>query len=443
MPRELYEVLGVSKTCTEAELKKAYRKLALQYHPDKHRGSDEKTLKEAEERFREVAEAYEILSDSKKRKIYDQHGMAGLSASAEGNPGGAGWPPGFGSFTDPFDLFRNFFGGGKRSEPTVRKLELDLDNIAKGVSLRWTFPRQDKCETCDGEGHPEGVSPVSCKTCQGRGKVVKMRTLGIGIMQQSVDICEDCSGRGETLDASLRCSACQGSGVQTVSHSVTLTVPRAWPSQIGIPIAKEGDYDRSTREYADLLVFVKEKPSFWKRMHPYLDFASQTAVRGLDLFGEVTVDLDRLHVADAAIVVPSPLPGTDKTICVPLIRAKETSRLCDVIRIRGAGLSTDMETWKTTNPQLKHLREDVTGDVYVKLHWRLDSKSRIATDDMETHGWKVEPVEPLAAPSSSPSPPPSFRANSPFGGAREMPTAQAFQDGGGMPDMPGPACAQQ
>ncbi|HTI69059.1 MAG TPA: molecular chaperone DnaJ [Candidatus Limnocylindria bacterium] len=226
--RDFYEVLGVSKGATDEELKKAYRKLAVKYHPDKNPGD-----KEAEEKFKELGEAYEVLSDPQKRAAFDQYGPAAFDPRARAGAGGFRG----GSTHDPFDVFRQAFGGsdifeaffggggggdgdegGGRGEDLRYDLELTLEEAVTGVEKEIRFSKNVRCETCTGSGAEKGSKVISCPGCGGRGQI--MRNAGIIMMRQT---CPRCGGNGKVVEKP--CRACRGEGRTEQQTSVKIRIP--------------------------------------------------------------------------------------------------------------------------------------------------------------------------------------------------------------------------
>lgn len=217
--RDFYEVLGVSKSADAAEIKKAFRKLAMKYHPD--RNPDDKS---AEAKFKEVNEAYEVLSDEQKRAAYDRYGHAGVDPNA----GGGGFHAGAGgaSFSDIFgDVFGDIFGGGGRAGGRNNRgsdlrytLELDLEEAVKGTTVEIRVPTLVHCDTCDGTGAKKGTSPVTCTTCNGIGQIRMQQ--GFFSVQQT---CPSCRGSGKIIKDP--CGDCHGQGRKEKRKTLSVKIP--------------------------------------------------------------------------------------------------------------------------------------------------------------------------------------------------------------------------
>lgn len=218
--RDYYEVLGVSKSATDNEIKKAYRTLAKKYHPDVNKDN-----KDAEAKFKEISEAYEVLSDPQKRSRYDQFGHAGVDPSAAGyGGGGAG---GFGGFSDVEDIFESFFGGfGSRSRQSRVKRGRDINqtiNItfkeaAFGVNKTINITRMETCTSCNGSGAKKGTSPETCKTCHGTGQIRE----SMGFFTTSRP-CGACRGTGQIIKTP--CETCKGSKLVRKNHKIDIKIP--------------------------------------------------------------------------------------------------------------------------------------------------------------------------------------------------------------------------
>lgn len=261
--RDYYEVLGVEKGASKDEIKKGYRKLAVQYHPDKNPGD-----KEAEEKFKEATEAYEVLSDDSKRQIYDQYGFAGLDGMAGG--AGGGYSHAYADFSDLFggmgggfgDIFENLFGGTSSRRRTERSnqgaslrydLEISFKDAAYGTKAEIAFQHQETCETCHGTGGADGAKRKTCSTCQGSGQV--RRSAGFFSVSQP---CPTCHGEGSVIENP--CKACSGSGTQLKRKKVLITVPAGVEDGKRITIPKQGDVGKNGGPAGDLIVFIHVQP---------------------------------------------------------------------------------------------------------------------------------------------------------------------------------------
>ncbi|HEB97504.1 MAG TPA: molecular chaperone DnaJ [Sedimenticola thiotaurini] len=252
--RDYYEVLGVSKNASEAELKKAYRRLAMKYHPDRNTGADAET---AEIKFKEAKEAYEILCDPQKRAAYDQFGHAGVDPSAGGGPG----PSGFGggaSFSDIFgDVFGDIFGG--RGETRVHRgadlrynLQLTLEEAVAGTTVKIRVPTMVKCNVCNGSGARKGTSPKTCTTCGGHGQVRMQQ--GFFSVQQT---CPTCRGKGTVIEHP--CTACHGIGRVQQHKTLSVKVPPGVDSGDRIRLGGEGEAGENGGPPGDLYVQITVK----------------------------------------------------------------------------------------------------------------------------------------------------------------------------------------
>src|SRR5579863_196066 len=248
--RDYYKVLDVPKTATEAEVKKAYRRLAMKYHPD--RNPDDR---EAEERFKEAKEASEVLTDSHKRALYDQHGHAGVEAAARS--GGRGFGAGD-AFSDIFgDVFGDIFGGGRRGGRSQvfrgadlrYELELELDQAVFGHSVEIDVPKLDECETCHGTGAAKGSSPVTCETCGGAGQVRVSQ--GFFQLQQT---CPRCRGTGTIVKNP--CDTCLGQGRVRRTKKLAVKVPAGVDTGDRIRLSGEGEAGRNGGPAGDLYVEI-------------------------------------------------------------------------------------------------------------------------------------------------------------------------------------------
>jgi len=261
--RDYYEVLGVDKSASPDELKKAYRKLAMKYHPDQNPGD-----KEAEEKFKEVNEAYEILSDAEKKSRYDQFGFAGVDPNY--GAGGAGFD-GFGGFGDIFsDLFGGGFGGfggfgggGNRAnaprqgENVSARVTITFEEAAKGCKKEINFSRIEDCKACHGTGAREGTEPETCSTCHGTGTVRTTRQTAFGTFAQT-SACPKCGGKGKIIKEP--CQTCRGKGKVRVNKKVNVTVPAGIDNDQAFRVRGEGNMGANGGPNGDVIVSVYVKP---------------------------------------------------------------------------------------------------------------------------------------------------------------------------------------
>ena len=250
--KDYYEVVGVSKSADDKEIKKAYKRLAMKYHPDRNQGD-----KDAEDKFKEVKEAYEILTDAQKRAAYDQYGHAAFEQGGMGGGGGFGGG-GFGGadFGDIFgDVFGDIFGGGRRLQRAARgadlryNIELTLEEAVRGVTKEIRIPTLETCDKCHGSGAKEGTEPQECPTCHGMGQV-QMRQ-GFFAVQQA---CPTCHGRGKIIKDP--CSKCHGHGRVERYKTLSVKIPAGMDSGDRIRLTGEGEAGEMGAPAGDLYVEV-------------------------------------------------------------------------------------------------------------------------------------------------------------------------------------------
>jgi molecular chaperone DnaJ len=266
MKRDYYDILGISKGSSVEDIKKAYRKTAMQYHPDRNPGD-----KAAEEKFKEAAEAYEILSDSDKRAQYDRFGHDGVSNNGRGgfSGGGMNMDDIFSQFGDIFgdDIFGSFFGGGRRGGGTTRprgtrgsnlriKLKLNFAEIAQGVTKNIKVKKYAVCTTCGGNGAKDRGSLQTCHTCGGSGQVRKVSNTFLGQMQ-TVTTCPTCNGEGSTVTA--KCLACKGEGRVYSEETVTIEIPAGVQEGMQLSVAGKGNAGERGGSAGDLIVLIEEE----------------------------------------------------------------------------------------------------------------------------------------------------------------------------------------
>ncbi|OQX31508.1 MAG: molecular chaperone DnaJ [Candidatus Sedimenticola endophacoides] len=252
--RDYYEVLGVNKNASEAEIKKAYRRLAMKFHPDRNTGKD---AAGAEVKFKEAKEAYEVLSDAQKRASYDQFGHAGVDSSMGGGPGGFG---GAGNFSDIFgDVFGDIFGAGRGGGQRVHRgadlrynLQLSLEEAVAGTEAKIRVPTMVKCNVCSGSGAKKGSQPKTCGTCAGHGQVRMQQ--GFFSVQQT---CPNCRGKGTVIDDP--CGACHGVGRVEQHKTLSVKVPAGVDTGDRIRLAGEGEAGENGGPPGDLYVQVGVK----------------------------------------------------------------------------------------------------------------------------------------------------------------------------------------
>ena len=270
MKRDYYEILGVSKTAAADEIKKAYRKVAMQFHPDRNPGD-----KGAEDKFKEAAEAYEVLSDADKRAKYDRFGH---QAFGPGTGGGGGFHPGSGNMEDIFsqfgdifgdDVFGNFFGGsgrrggggagrsrGIRGSNLRVKLKLSFEEAAKGVSKTIKVKKYISCTTCSGSGAKDKNSVQTCGTCGGNGQVRKVTNTFLGQMQ-TVTTCPTCNGEGTTITS--KCGACKGEGRVYGEETVSVDIPAGVQEGMQLSLSGKGNAGERGGTPRDLIILVEEE----------------------------------------------------------------------------------------------------------------------------------------------------------------------------------------
>jgi len=319
--RDFYEVLGVDKNADEREIKKAYRKLAMKYHPD--RNSDDP---DAEEKFKEASMAYEVLSDKDKRSAYDRMGHA---AFENGMGGGGFGGAGAGNFQDIFgDIFGNFGdifgqsrGGGRQRRGSDLRyvIELTLEEAVRGCKKEISFTAPAPCETCDGKGAKNASDIQTCSTCNGHGQVRMQQ--GFFAVQQT---CPNCGGSGQEIKNP--CNDCHGSGVKEKSRTLEVSIPAGVDDGDRVCLAGEGEAGGSGVQNGDLYVEVRVKE------HPV--FKRQ----GADLYMDVPVS-----ITDAALGKEVEIPTLDGKVKIKVAEGTQSGKL---LRVRGKGVTPVRTTMK-------------------------------------------------------------------------------------------------
>ena len=304
--RDYYEVLGLNKSANEGEIKKAYRSLAKKYHPDMNPGD-----KEAEAKFKEVNEAYAVLSDADKKAKYDQFGHAAFDPTAGGGDGGFGGFGGFGDFGDLGDIFGSFFGGGfggsssqrrnapQRGEDIGVRVTVTFEEAAFGVKKDVTYNRIQKCDDCGGSGAQKGTTAETCSACGGSGQRRVTQRIG-GMAFQSTTACDACRGTGKIIKTP--CSNCKGTGYVKISKKLSVNIPAGIDDGERIALRGQGCDGRNGGPAGDLIITVLVKRhSFFER-------------DGYNLYAEVPITVTEATLG-AEIEVPT-LEG-NHTLTIP------------------------------------------------------------------------------------------------------------------------------
>ncbi len=321
--RDFYEVLGISKGAPRDEIKRAYRKLAVQYHPD--RNPDDHA---AEEKFKEATEAYEILADDRKRAAYDQYGFAGLKGM--GNPSAQEFSSIFQGFEDLFGDFGSFFdsffggggGGGRRRSGRGRRgadlrydLAIPFVDAALGAKTEISYSRSERCDSCKGTGAEKGAGRKICPSCGGTGQV--RRSSGFFSIAQ---VCQGCGGEGEVVERP--CGACSGAGTVRRKRTLTIAIPAGIEDGRRLAVAGEGDAGPNGTPPGDLYVVVRVQ------RHEYFER------EGADLYCAVPIS-----VAQAALGAEIPLPTLDgRTV---LVTVRPGTQHGAMLRLRGEGVPNE------------------------------------------------------------------------------------------------------
>ena len=319
--RDYYEVLGVEKNATTDQIKKAYRKAAIQFHPDKNPGNPE-----AEDKFKEAAEAYDVLSNSDKKSRYDQFGHSGM----QGNQGGGGGFSGGFNMDDIFDRFGDIFGGhfggfgggGGRGGQRVNrgsdlrvKVRLNLKEVAEGTQKKLKISKLISCDKCNGSGAKDSNSYSTCTTCKGNGSVTQVVNTFFG-RQQVSQPCSTCNGTGKSI--THKCDKCTGNGVVKAEEVVEIRIPKGVDEGMQLSVSGKGNAAKNGGVNGDLLVLIE--------MLPHADLMRD----GNDLLYNLS-----LNVADAILGASIEVPSIENKIKIKIEPGTQAGR---VLRLRGKGL---------------------------------------------------------------------------------------------------------
>jgi len=348
--KDFYEVLGLGRNASEEEIKKAYRKMAMKYHPDKNLGD-----KASEDRFKEAAEAYDVLSTAEKKQRYDQFGHAGM-----GGAGGGGGFGGFGNMDDIFSTFGDVFGGGGRRGGGGRSvnrgsnlrinLKLDLEDIAKGVEKKIKVNKYVACKPCSGTGAKAGSGYNTCSTCRGNGQVTQVVNTILGQMQTTAT-CPACGGEGKSIKE--KCTSCHGDGIVRDEEVISINIPAGVAEGMQLSMQGKGNAAARGGIPGDLLITIEEN------QHEHL------RRNGNNLHYDLFVNFADAALGAQAEVVT--LEGKAK------IKVEQGTQSGKILRLRGKGLpeinsysrgdllvSVNVWTPQTLNKEEKHLLEKLS-----------------------------------------------------------------------------------
>ena len=344
--RDFYEVLGLKKGASDDEIKRAYRKLAMKYHPDKNPGD-----KKAEESFKEINEAYSVLSDPDKKSKYDQFGHAGVDPNAGfGGGGGFGGFDGFGGggFEDIFDMFGGMFGGGggrggrrkngpMKGNDIQKAMTIDFEEAVFGCKKEIQLNKYVKCETCSGTGASPGTSKKTCTTCGGSGHVTTAQRTPFGTFQSSSP-CPDCGGTGQVNESP--CSDCSGSGKIRKTVTISVDIPAGVDNDSVISVKGQGEPGTNGGPNGDLFIVISVRP------HKIFER------RGSDLWIEMPITFEQAALGDELVV-----PTLEEKLSYKIPAGTQPNT---VFRLRGKGV--------------KSVRSSRKGDLYVTVILEVPTK---------------------------------------------------------------------
>ncbi|KAI4601268.1 hypothetical protein KJ359_012458 [Pestalotiopsis sp. 9143b] len=369
---DLYELLGVEKTSTPDQIKKAYRKLALKHHPDK---VPEEQREESEAKFKAVTQAYEILRDDDKREMYDRHGMAAFDPSRGG---------GMGPEVDINDILAQMFGMGMGGGPGMgggrprgpmkgpddeNEYSISLEDLYKGKTVKFAADKQIVCGTCKGSGAKEKVKPDTCQRCKGRGKVEAFRQVGPGMVAREAAVCDRCEGSGNSIKEKDRCKKCKGKRVVKERKPLEIYIPRG--SMQGERIVLEGEADQlPDMRPGDLVFVLAEEPH--------------------DVFNRIGADLS----ADLDITLAEALGGFSRVVLTHL-----DGRGIKITHPRGKILRPG-QVLKVEGEGMPHKRGEDKGDLYLLVKIEFPEDGWLKEDDSQYDALTKllpGPPEPISA----------------------------------------------
>jgi molecular chaperone DnaJ len=319
--RDYYDILGLAKSADADAIKKAYRKVAMQYHPDRNPGD-----KGAEDKFKEAAEAYEVLSDGDKKARYDRYGHAGLDQNMGGGFQGRSAEDIFSSFGDMFgdggNPFESFFGGGSRSANTGQKgsnlrikVSMSLEDVKAGVSKKIKVKKQSSCYNCKGSGAKDASSVKTCGTCGGSGYVKQVRNTFLGQMA-TTSVCPSCHGNGKTITAS--CTVCKGDGLTLAEDTIEIEIPAGVEDGMQLSMRGKGNAGRNGAPAGDLLITIDVED------HEHFIRDGQNVI--YDLY---------LSIADAALGTSIEVPSLDGLVKIKIPEGTQSGK---ILRLKSKGL---------------------------------------------------------------------------------------------------------
>ena len=371
--RDYYEVLGVDKNATADDLKKAYRKLAIQYHPDKQQGKSDAEKKAAEEKFKEAAEAYNVLSDPDKRARYDQFGFASEQMGGGGYGGGMSMDDILRQFGDLFGGFGglggfgDFFGGGGQAQQRVKRgsdlrvrVKMNLSEIAKGTEKKLRIPRMKSCDHCHGTGAKNGTALETCPTCGGTGVETRMQRTMFGTMQ-SQSVCHTCGGSGKRIKET--CPHCSGNGLVRKEEVVSINIPAGVADGMTLRMGRQGNDAPGGGVPGDLLVVIEEVRD------------AQLTRDGNDLIYNLMLDIPTA-VLGGKVEVPT-VDGKAR------VTIKPGTQPGSILRLRGKGLPSP-ERYGTG---------DLLINVMVYMPEKLNDKEKEAIAMLQNNGEHVKPSD--------------------------------------------------